>query len=106
MKKILATLFLLGIATTGSAQTYTVSGSAELILSDDFNTLVKCDGDSGTCVKVTVIFDGWISRIEVPDCNIDKIVIRPSVNGTPIENLNGITPGNGDTFTIEYEPYE
>lgn len=105
MKKILTTLFFLGLTTVGFSQKYTVAGSAELILNDEYNTLIKCDGDSGVCASITVIVDGWISRLEVPDCNIDKIVIKPFVNGVYAGDLSGETPGNGELFSIKYDPY-
>lgn len=102
MKKVLATLFFLGIATTGFSQTYTISGKATVFEASETKIDVFCGG-TGTCVKLTPISGGGATRVEIPSIKFDKVIIAASsVNGTPLESLPTEIPGNDQLFSIEF----
>lgn len=102
MKKILATLFFLGLTTTSFAQwNITIAGRADIEMPDDDTLIINCNG-SGTCVQI--IADATEVRLLVPDYNLDFQLSACNVNGEPVQSLPSELP-NG-TYYIDYQRIE
>lgn len=103
MKKILATLFFLGLTTTGFAQSpKTVDGNAALWPSSPGFITIGCAPSEATCFTLTKNWfsDSW--RLQAPTIGVDVNVLLPTVNGVPAEDLPPRQDGGDKEFRIEY----
>ncbi len=112
MKKILATLFFLGITTTGFSQLLeTKEYSGRALVSRTSNTIeVTCQPAERICFTLTrVSYDHGLVRLRIPDFLIDEIVAPAStINGQPIEDLPNVPEDNSVErhYIIELQPIE
>lgn len=103
MKKILATLFFLGMATTGFAQwEINFAGNASLEVQGDKMLIVTCNGE-GTCARIIGSPNGEVHLL-IPAYKLD-LVLTPAttVNSVPVSSLPPQMPNGTYTFNWEIE---
>lgn len=101
MKKILATLFFLGLTTTGFSQIRSAAGSAFLSGQTEDSVTVKCEGETSTCYTITPYpGDGGFVRFTAPALELDIVMPESgiTINGQDLESLPLNLPGNTDYF--------
>ena len=102
MKRVLTTLFFLGIATTGFAQwEINFAGNASLEVQSDKKLIISCNG-TGTCARIVGGSNGEVHLL-VPAYKLDIILSSVSVNGMPAEALPPEMPNGNYTFDYEIE---
>lgn len=106
MKKILGTLFFLGITTTGFAQwSVSVTNSIKIVSSNENIHILKYKKTEKTCFRLSGAPGGGV-RVEVPELEIDEVISSVEVNGTQAESLPPEIIGNGELYHIEMIPFE